>query len=178
MRFVDLLKTTVMLSAAAATTLGVITVAAASSTSDDRLVFVSALWWCLAALIGALLGRRAQVTPPIARLLADSRVATMMPEHRPTAVVINRLWPLLLSTLVAAGMAFVAPQIAGIAAGFAIIWSLSWRRQDSAVLAIEERDGVTFYVEPTSPFRPVRLVRMPGFRREVPSMDGSGTTPG
>lgn len=178
MRFADLLKTTVMLSAAAATTLAVITVAAASSTSDATLVFFSAVWWCVAALIGALLGRRAQVTPPIARLLADSRVATMMPEHRPTAVVINRLWPLLLSTVAAAGLSFVAPQIGGIAAGFAIIWSLSWRRQDSAVLAIEERDGVTFYVEPTSPLKPVRLVRMPGFRREVPSVDGTGTTPG
>lgn len=178
MRFVDLLKTTVMLSAAAATTLAIITVAAASTTRDDRLVFAAAAWWFAAAVIGALLGRRAQVTPPIARVLADSRMATMMPEHRPTAVVLNRLWPLLVSTVVAGGIALFAPQVAGIATGFAVIWSLAWRRQDSAVLAIEERDGVTFYVEPTSPLRPLQLVRMPGFRREVPAIDGTGTTPG
>jgi hypothetical protein len=45
------------------------------------------------------------------------------------------------------------------------------------VLAIEERDGVTFYVERTSPVRPMRLLRMPGLRREVPtltSVDGTG----
>src|SRR5574338_94902 len=60
-----------------------------------------------------------------------------------------------------------------IATGFTIIWALAWRRQESAVRAIEERDGVTFFVEPTSPFRPIRLVRMPGFRREVPSLNGT-----
>lgn len=178
MRFVELLKTMVMLSAGAATTLAVITVAGASTRGDDRLVFIAAAWWVVAALVGTVLGRRAQVSPPIGRVLADARVATMMPEHRPAAVVLNRLWPLLLCTIVAGGLAFLAPQIAGIAAGFAIIWALAWRRQDSAVLAIEERDGVTFYVEPTSPLRPVRLVKMPGFRREVPSIDGTGTTPG
>ena len=56
-----------------------------------------------------------------------------------------------------------APQIGGIAAGFAIIWALAWRRQEAAVAAIEERDGVRFYVDKTSPFSPIRLVRTPGF---------------
>ncbi len=91
-----------------------------------------------------------------------------MPEHRAGAVLLNRLWPLLVSTIAAGGLAFVAPQIPGIAAGFAIIWALAWRRQEAAVRAIEERDGVTFYVERTSPVRPLQLVRTPGFRREVP----------
>ena len=36
------------------------------------------------------------------------------------------------------------------------------------------RDGVTFYVERTSPVRPMELVRTPGLRREVPSLDGVG----
>jgi hypothetical protein len=172
-RFVDLLKTTVMLSAGAATTLAVITVAAASRSSDDKLVVFAAGWWVLAGLFGALAGRRHVVTPAIGRLLADAKAATMMPEHRPAAVVVNRLWPLLVSTLVAGGLAFLVPQVPAIATGFAVIWSLAWRRQDAAVLAIEERDGVSFYVERTSPFRPIRLLRMPGFRREVPSLNGS-----
>jgi hypothetical protein len=176
-RFVDLLKTAVMLSAGAATMLAIVTVIAATGDRDDTLVLVGAGWWLLAALIGALLGRRNQVTPPIARLLADAKTATMMPEHRPGAVVLNRLWPLLLSTVAAGAVGFLFPQVPMVACGFAVIWSLAWRRQDAAVLAIEERDGVTYYVERTSPVRPMKLVRIPGFRREVPtltSVNGTG----
>jgi hypothetical protein len=173
-RFVDLLRTTVLLSAGAATTLAVITVAGATTDGDAQLVFIAAGWWFVAALIGAFLGRRAQVSQAIGRLLASAKAATMMPEHRPAAVAVNRLWPLLLSTVAAGALGLLAPQVPGIAAGFAVIWALAWRRQESAVRAIEERDGATFYVEPTSPVRPLRLVRTPGFRREVPSLDGTG----
>jgi hypothetical protein len=173
-RFVDLLRTTVLLSAGAATTLAVITVAGATTDGDAQLVIIAAGWWFVAALIGAFLGRRAQVSSAIGRLLASAKAATMMPEHRPAAVAVNRLWPLLLCTVAAGALGLLAPQIPGIAAGFAVIWALAWRRQESAVRAIEERDGATFYVEPTSPVRPLRLVRTPGFRREVPSLDGTG----
>ena len=174
MRFVDFLRSTVMLSAGAATTLGVITVLAAGRTSDDVLVFVCAGWWLVAAGIGSLLGRRANTTPPIARVLADAKNATMLPEHRPGAVLLNRLWPLLLSMLVAGGLAVIVPQVTGIATGFAIIWALAWRKQDGAVAAIEERDGVTFFVERTAPHHPMKLVRTPGFRREVPTLNAPG----
>jgi hypothetical protein len=169
-RFVDLLKTTVMLSAAAATMLAIITVIAATGDRDDTLVLIGAGWWVAASLIGALLGRRAQVTAPIGRLLADAKLATMLPEHRPAAVIVNRLWPLLVSTVAAGAVGFIFPQVPLVACGFAIIWSLAWRRQDSAVLAVEERDGVTYYVERTSPLRPMALVRTPGLRREVPTL--------
>ena len=164
-----------MLSAGAATTLGVITVLAAGQSSDDVLVFVCAGWWIVAAAIGSLLGRRATATAPIARVLADAKNATMLPEHRPGSVLINRLWPLLVSMVVAGGLAVIVPQVTGIAAGFAIIWALAWRKQDGAVQAIEERDGVTFFIEKTSPLRPIQLMRLPGFRREVPSLDGAGS---
>ena len=50
-----------------------------------------------------------------------------------------------------------------VAAGFTIIWALAWRRQERAVLAIEERDGVRFYVDRTSPLSPIQLIRTPGF---------------
>ena len=170
MRFVDLLKTTVMLSAAAATMLAIVTVIGATGDKDDTLVLIAAGWWVAASLIGVLLGRRAQITAPIGRLLADAKLATMLPEHRPGTVVINRLWPLLLSTLAAGAIGFFFPQVPAVACGFAVIWSLAWRRQDSAVLAVEERDGVTYYVERTSPIRPMQLVRTPGFRREVPTL--------
>jgi hypothetical protein len=176
-RFVDLLKTTVMLSAGAATMLAIVTVIGATADHDDSLVLIAAGWWVAASIIGTLLGRRGQVTAQIGRLLADAKVATMLPEHRPGSVVINRLWPLLVSTVAAGAVGFIFPQVPAVACGFAVIWSLAWRRQDAAVLAIEERDGVTYYVERTSPVRPMQLVRTPGFRREVPtltSVNGTG----
>ena len=170
MRFVDLLKTTVMLSAAAATMLAIVTVIGATGDRDDTLVLIGAGWWVAASIIGAVLGRRPQVTAPIGRLLADAKLATMLPEHRPAAVIVNRLWPLLVSTVAAGAVGFLFPQVPLVACGFAIIWSLAWRRQDSAVLAVEERDGVSYYVERTSPLRPMQLVRTPGLRREVPTL--------
>jgi hypothetical protein len=145
-------------------------VAGAASRQESLLVPVIAAWWVAAALIGLWLGRKHDMSPPIARLLAQARNATSLPEHRPGMIVLNRLWPLLISTLAAGALAFLAPQIAGIACGFAIIWSLAWRHQEKAVTAIEERDGVTFFVERTSPFEPIQLVRTQGFRRDIAPM--------
>jgi hypothetical protein len=87
----------------------------------------------------------------------------MLPELSPARTIANRLWPLLVLTLGAGALSVIAPQIGGIAAGFAIIWALAWRRQEAAVAAIEERDGVRFYVDKTSPLQAIRLVRTPGF---------------
>ena len=163
MRFVDFLKATVLLSAGAATLLAVITLIALTQDVQPAAVYVSAGWWVAAALIGVWLGRRADANPPIARLLAGARAERSLPEQRPGLTVVNRLWPLLLSTFTAGVLGFVVPQVAAVAAGFAIIWALGWRRQASAVAAIEERDGVRFYVETTSPLQPMQLVRTPGF---------------
>jgi hypothetical protein len=171
MRFTDFLKATVMASAAMATLLAAITVAAASSKDDQLLVPFSAGWWVIAAVCGIVLGRRAQTSPPIARLLADARSTQALPEQHPSRTLLNRLWPLLLSTVVAAGLSLLFPQVAAIAAGFAIIWALAWRRQDAAVTAIEGRDGVRYYVEPTSPLRAIRLVRTPGFKSSAWELD-------
>jgi len=163
-RFVDFLRTTVLLSAGAATALATVTVLASAGSSDKSLILFAVGWWLIAVAIGLRLGRRAQTNPPIARLLASAKASMTLPEHHPSAILINRLWPLLLVTLVAGGLAFLAPQIPGIGAGFAIIWALGWRRQDAAVAAIEERDGASFYVSRTSPLRPIVLVRTPGFK--------------
>ncbi len=83
------------------------------------------------------------------------------------------MWPLLLSTVLALALGLFAPQVSAIACGFAIIGALAWRRQEAAVTAIEERDGVAFYVEPTSPLKPIKLVRAPGFRRDTVSVNGA-----
>jgi hypothetical protein len=164
MRFTDFLKATVMTSAAAATLLAAITIAAAGSHDDPRLVPLAAGWWLIAAAIGALLGRRAQTSPPIERLLASARSTRALPEVHPSRILFNRLWPLLLCTILAAGLSLLLPQVPGIACGFAIIWALSWRRQEAAVTAIEGRDGVRYFVERTSPLQPIQLVRVPGFK--------------
>src|SRR6202034_1507289 len=131
--------------------------------SNSLLVGISIGWWLIATVIGLRMGRRAETSPPIARLLSSARASTTLPEHHPSAILVNRLWPLLLVTLLSGGLAFLAPQIPGIATGFAIIWALAWRRQDAAVAAIEERDGAGFYVRRTSPIRPMSLLRAPGF---------------
>jgi hypothetical protein len=162
-RFVDFLKATVLLSAGAATLLAALTVISLTRDVEPAAVYLAAGWWLVAALIGIWVGRRAEATPPIARLLAGARTQTTLPELRPGLTIANRLWPLLLSTFTAGVLGFFLPQVAAVAAGFAIIWALAWRRQESAVAAIEERDGVRFYVDQTSPVRPIQLVRTPGF---------------
>ena len=163
MRFGEFLKATVLLSAGTATLLAAVTVIGLSRESDRTLLVFCAVWWIGAVLIGILLGRRAETSPPIARLLAMARVQHSLPELHPARTIFNRLWPLLLCTVGAGVLSLWAPQISGIAAGFAIIWSLAWRRQEAAVAAIEERDGARFYVDRTSPLSAIRLIRTPGF---------------
>jgi hypothetical protein len=173
MRFVDFLRAAVLLCAGAATALAAVTVFSASADANDEIVPIVAGWWLIAGLIGAWLGRRAETNSPIARLLASAKSTSSLPEQRPGSLLVNRMWPLLLSTILALGMAFIAPQVPGIACGFAIIGALAWRRQEAAVTAIEERDGVAFYVEPTPPHKPIKLVRAPGFRRDLASANGT-----
>jgi hypothetical protein len=176
-RFVDFLRSTVLLSGAAATALATVTVlAAASAGSSVLLALILFAWWIVASTIGLRMGRRAQTTPPIARLLSNAKATTTLPEHRPSAILLNRLWPLLAFTLLSGGLAFLAPQIPGIATGFAIIWSLAWRHQDAAVAAIEERDGACFYVRRTSPIRPMALERTPGFKAARHERAGGAVT--
>jgi hypothetical protein len=172
MRFVDFLRSTVLLSGGAATTLGVLTLVAATRDQDDQVVLYAVGWWVVATLIGSWVGRRNEVNPPIARLLADSKAGTMMPEIRPGLTLLNRLWPLFLVVVAAGALTFLGGQIPGIAVGFTLIWALAWRRQEAAVAAIEERDGVTFFIDKTSPVKPIQLLRLPGFRRERPTVNG------
>jgi hypothetical protein len=162
-----------MLSAGCATLLATVTMLGIGREGDRVVVYVSAIWWCLAGLGGILLGRRATTSPPIARLLAGARTQTTLPEIHPVTTLLNRLWPLLISTLGASVLAFFEPQVASVAAGFAIIWALAWRHQDRAVMAIEERDGVRFYVDRTSPVSPIQLIRTPGFGGEYLSYDAT-----
>jgi hypothetical protein len=176
-RFTDLLRTTVLLSAGAASALAAVSVASGQEAFGSLLLPVAIGWWLIAAVIGGWIGRHSGTSSPIATLLASARTQPTLPELNPGLTLLNRLWPLLLSTLGAGACALFAPQIAAVATGFAIIWALAWRRQASAVTAIEERDGVRFYVEPTSPLKPIRLVRTPGFRSNLYELNGSMRRP-
>src|ERR1700691_1824343 len=156
MRFTELLRTTVMLCAAGATLLAVVTAAGANENGGAVLVPIAAGWWLSAAVVGARIGRRDTTSRQIAVLLASAKTQAMLPEINPGRIVLNRLWPIIVCTVGAGAVAFAYPQVPAIATGFAIIWALAWRRQSAAVTAIEERDGARFYVEHTSPPRPIK----------------------
>jgi hypothetical protein len=179
MRFTDFLRATVVLCAGSASLLAAVTVVSVANGGDDAVLLFGAAWWVLAVLIGIWVGRRAEASPPIASLLAAARSLTSLPQVNPARTLVNRLWPLLVGTLASGAVAFALPQVPAVAAGFAIIWALAWRRQSSAVAAIEGRDGARFYIERTSPLKPIRLVRTPGFRSNLFDLNGAaGRAPG
>jgi hypothetical protein len=173
MRYTDFLKATVFLTAGEATALGVVTVAVAAGRGDTTLLIFALAWWTIAAATGAWLGRRLETTASIGALLANARSSTTLPEIRPAAVMLNRLWLLAVSVVLAAGLSWLVPQLAAVVAGGSILISLAWRKQERAVTAIEERDGARFYVVPTSPLKGIELVRTGGLRR-LRSVNGAG----
>jgi hypothetical protein len=169
MRFTDFLRTSVLLFAGAATALAAVAIAGAQSEDDATLVYISVGWWVAAAIAGLWVGRRAETTYGIGRLLADAHHSPTLPEQEPGRTMINRLWPLIIATAAAAGIAFLVPQVPAIGAGYALLVALGWRKQSRAVAAIEDRDGVRFYVEKTPPLKPLQLVRTPWMRRIEPT---------
>jgi len=171
--YTDFLKATVMLMAGEATALAAVTVASAAGREDRTTIFFALAWWTIAALIGIWLGRRDETTTAIGRLLAQARSTNTLPEIRPATVMINRLWLVGISTVVAGGLSWLFPQVSAVVAGGAILIALAWRKQERAVTAIEERDGVRYYVVPSSPFRAIELVRIGGLRR-LTSVNGGG----
>ena len=165
MRFPDFLRAAILLFAASASALALVTVASADGRDDLAVAIFAAAWWLIAAAVGLWLGRRASTSAGIARLLASARRSTALPELEPGTILFNRLWGLAAYTLVAGALGFLLPQVPAVATGYALLVALMWRKQSGAVAAVEGRDGVRFYIERTSAFRPTRLFRTPGFRR-------------
>jgi hypothetical protein len=177
MRFTEFLRTSVLLFAGAATALAAVAIAGASSKDDRTLVYVSVSWWVIAAVVGLWLGRLPETSQGIGRLLADARHSPTLPEQEPGRTMLNRLWPLIIVIAAAAAIAFLIPQVPAIGAGYALLVALAWRKQSRAVAAIEDRDGVRFYVERSSPMRPTQLVRTPWMRRIEPTGERLSTVP-
>jgi hypothetical protein len=166
MLFVDLLRLTVLLIGGAATALGAVTVVAANQDSAHATLIFAACWWVVAIVLGLLIGNSRRAGEAMGRALASARTATSLPTERPGRVAFLRLWPIGAFAVIVGGLAWLLPQIAAVGAGYAILNALAWRNRERAVTAIEERDGVRFYVEPSSALEPVKLVRTPGLGRD------------
>ncbi len=166
MLFVDLLRLTVLLIGAAATVLGTVTAIAASQESSSATLILAAGWWTLAVVLGLALGSSARAAEAMSRALASARTTTSLPTESPGRIAFLRLWPIGAFALIVGGLAWLFPQVAAVGTGYAILNALAWRNRERAVSAIEERDGVRFYVEPTSALQPVKLVRTPGLGRD------------
>ncbi len=172
MRFGDFLRTTVLASAGGASVLIVATLAGVNADGDPGVVWISLGWWLAAVVIGMWLGRGSAASESIRSLLAGARSQSSLPDLQPGRTFLNRLWPLMLCTAVAAAMSILVPQVPAVVAGFMIIWAFAWRRQGGAVKAIEDRDGARFYIDRTRPWQPIRLVRTPGFRSTAVEVEG------
>ena len=166
MLFADLLRSTVLLTAGVATALGAISVIVANREVDTFALAVAAGWWIAAAAIGFWLGRPQRAAGAMSRVLAGARTATSLPSQSPGRIAFSRLWPIGAFALVVGGAGWVWPQVAAIGAGYAIATALAWRGREDAVSAIEERDGVRFYVEASSALEPLRVIRTPGLYRD------------
>ena len=166
MLFVDLLRLTVLLIAGAASVLGILTVVSANQDASYAIVYFSGGWWVIAAVAGILLGTPGRAVQTMSRALAGARLATSLPTESAGRIAFRRLWPIGAFAIVAGGLAWIWPQVTGVGAGFAILNALAWRGRERAVTAIEERDGVRFYVEPSSAFSPLKLIKTPGLGRD------------
>jgi hypothetical protein len=160
------MRLTVLLAGGEATALAVITVIAAGRDDDTTTLIVAAGWWAAAVCIGLYLGRPDRVRGAVRDALASARTATSLPSESAERIALGRLWPIGLTALIAGVLGVFFPGVAAIGTGYALAVALAWRTREGAVLAIEERDGVRFYVEPTGALRPLQLIRTPGLGRD------------
>jgi hypothetical protein len=166
MLFIDLLRLTVLLIGGSATVLGAVTVVAANRDGDYTTLILAGGWWTLAIVVGLVLGASSRAGEAMSRALASARTATSLPTESPGRIAFLRLWPIGAFALIVGGLAWLLPQVSAVGAGYAMLNALAWRNRERAVTAIEERDGVRFYVEPTSALQPIKLVRTPGLGRD------------
>src|SRR5215207_6295541 len=166
MPYTELLRVTVFVTGAEATALGAITAIGANREGDSTVVLVAAAWWLVSLAIGIYLGRPSRAADDVRDALSRARTATSLPQETPARIAVGRLWPIGATAVLAGGLGLFFPGVAVIGAGYALIVSLAWHTREAAVLAIEQRDGVKFYVLPTSALRPVELVRTPGLRSD------------
>ena len=166
MPYTDLLRITVFITGAEATVLGAISAISVGGEPSpttvivaDRLVGDRAHPRLLAGAPGA----RPRGHARAARQSQDGDLAALRvarPDRRP-APLADRV-----TAIIAGGLGLFFPGVAIIGTGYALIVSLAWHTREAAVVAIEERDGVRFFVVPNSALKPIQLVRTPGLRSD------------
>jgi hypothetical protein len=164
MPYTDLLRVSVFITAAEATALGAITGLAANRDGETTIVLIAAAWWLVALAIGFYLSRPQRAADDVRDALARARNATSLPDQSPARIAFTRLWPIALTAVAAGVLGIFLPGVAAVGAGYALIVSLAWHTREAAVLGVEQRDGVKFYVVPSNAMRPIELVRTPGLR--------------
>ncbi|HEX4304550.1 MAG TPA: hypothetical protein VHZ54_00800 [Solirubrobacterales bacterium] len=166
MPYTDLLRATVVLTGAEATVLGAISAISVGGEPSSTTVIVALAWWLISLILGFWLGRPERAREDMRDPLSRARMATSLPSESPGRIAAQRLWPVALTAIIAGGLGLFFPGVAIIGTGYALIVSLAWHTREGAVQAIEERDGVRFFVVPGSAFRPIELVRTPGLRSD------------
>jgi hypothetical protein len=166
MPYTDLLRATVFLTGAEATVLGAISAISVGGEPSSTTVIVALAWWLISLILGFWLGRPDRAREDMRDPLARAKMATSLPSQSPARIAIQRLWPVALTAVIAGGLGLFFPGVAIIGTGYALIVSLAWHTREAAVQAIEERDGVRFFVVPNSALKPIHLVRTPGLRSD------------
>jgi hypothetical protein len=166
MPYTDLLRLSVFLTAGEATALGAIAAIAAGPEASETALVIAAAWWLAALAIGLYLGRPKRAADGVREALTTAKTATSLPAETPSRIALGRLWPIAATALAAGVLGIFFPGVAIVGAGYALLVSLAWHSHEAAVLAIEQRDGVRFYVVPNGALRPVELVRTPGLRSD------------
>jgi hypothetical protein len=164
--YTELLRVTVFLTGAEATALAAVAAIAANRDADTTTLLVAVGWWTVALLVGVWLGRPVRAADGVRDALARARTATSLPEETPARIVAGRLWPVAVTAILAGGLGVVFAGVAVVGAGYALLVALAMRTREAAVLGVEHRDGVKFYVVPGSALRPIELVRTPGLRSD------------
>ena len=166
MAYTDLLRVSVFITAAEATALGAITAVAANRDSETTIVLIAAAWWLIALAIGFYLSRPQRAADDVRDALARAKTANQLPDQSPARIAFTRLWPIAFTAIAAGVLGIFFPGVAAVGAGYALIVSLAWHTREAAVLGIEQRDGVKFYVVPSPALKPIELVRAPGLRSD------------
>jgi hypothetical protein len=164
--YTDLLRVTVFVTGAEATALAAIAAVGANRHGDATTLVIATAWWLISFVIGLYLGRRPDAGKDMRDALARARTATSLPAGPPARVALGRLWPIGVTAIAAGALGLFFPGVAVVGAGYALIVSLAWHTREAAVLGIEHRDGVKFYVVPNSALKPIQLVRTPGLRSD------------
>jgi hypothetical protein len=164
--YTDLLRVSVFITAGEATALGAIAAISAGRDATGGVLALTAAWWLAALAIGLYLGRPARAADGVRDALARAKTATSLPPETPARVALGRLWPIGVTAVAAGVLGIFFAGVAIVGAGYALLVALAWHSHEAAVLAIEQRDGVRFYVVPNSGLRPLELVRTPGLRSD------------